>query len=532
MIDHLAGAGGWRNLFGSRRTILLAIASLGMLAAAGACGTADSGSTGGGGDASGQVTAELLLADGKLTLLAIRSADANIPPTPEPAEDQASLAWEFTGEDGASLASGHITEPRQAESDFNETGTADPWVGTAPAVIVRLLIPSAGGTLRLLKTSTASQPLQPQGVGDGEEIDSVPIPAPGGSGGEATGCNGGTDPQTNGPGVEDVAGVDGLVKIVDNGSCPGNVNILILSEGYTQAEMGQFITAAKGMASSMLNITGFKEYKDRFNVWALQVPSTDSGITDPQNNVKKNTAFNTAFGNDNPTPRRCVIPQSGVSSQVQKLRTAAEKASKANITAMLINITEHAGCAIPSERLVTVASNNLAPSVFAHELGHSLYNLRDEYTEGTCNMTRAGGGPNTTKNASNPPWKSVVNSVVEGAEYCETGVYRAEQNCLMRSLNAPFCKVCANEAGKFFAGRESCEAAPPPSCFQGGVECTGGTVCSWNGKDDGYCCKQPFKGTETCTTDAECGSGKICGFGGPPDNFFWCVEKDSPPCVK
>jgi len=320
------------------------------------------------------------------------------------------------------------------------------------------------------------------------------------------------------------------VKIVDNGSCPGNVNILILSEGYTEAEMGKFISAAQSMASSMLNITGFKEYKNRFNVWALKVPSADSGITDPKNNIKKNTAFNTSFGNDNPTPRRCVIPQGGISSAVQSKRAAAENASKANITAMLINISEHAGCAIPSERLVTVASNNLAPSVFAHELGHSLYKLKDEYTEGTCNMSRAGGGPNTTKNASNPPWKSIVSTAIEGAEYCETGVYRPEQNCLMRNLNIPFCKVCADVAGKYFAGREACEPAPVPSCFQGGVECTGGTVCSWNGKEAGYCCKQPFKGSETCTTDEECGSGKICGFGGPPDNFFWCVAKDNPAC--
>lgn len=532
MSTRSAVKGSWAKVYLTRRVVLLGIAALGLLAAAGACGSGDSDTTSGSGTSTGQVTAELLLADGKLTLLGVRNVDKNIPPTPEPEGDEASLAWEFLGDDGTVLDSGFISEPRQAESDFNETGTADPWIGTAPAVVLRLVVPAGGGTLRLLnKTASTTQPLKPQGNGDGEELDSVAIPG-GADSGQSSGCNGGTDPQQSGGGAQEVGSVEGLVKIVDNGSCPGNVNILILSEGYTEAEMGKFISAAQSMASSMLNITGFKDYKNRFNVWAMKIPSADSGITDPQNHITKNTAFNTAFGNDNPTPRRCVIPQGGVSSAVQSKRAAAEHASHANITAMLINITEHAGCAIPSERLVTVASNSLAPSVFAHELGHSLYKLKDEYTEGTCNLSRAGGGPNTTKNASNPPWKSIVSTTFEGAEYCTAGVYRPESNCLMRTLNTPFCKVCANEAKKYFDGRESCEPAPVPSCFQGGVECTGGTVCSWNGKEAGYCCKQPFKGSETCTTDEECGSGKICGFGGPPDNFFWCVAKDNPACAK
>jgi hypothetical protein len=547
----------------ARRIVLLSLTALGIVAAAGACGSGDSG--GGwsaGGD--GQVQVEMLWAGGQLSLLGVRDVDEDIPPTPQPAADEPSVAWQFVGSDGVLQASGSIVEPWHAHTDFDETGAADPREGIAPAVVLRLVVPDMGGTVRLLKPSAGSPAPQPQGDGD-DELASLPIPGSGQGGGANQGCNGGTQPPANTSGGAQPSGsVAGLTKIIDKGGCAGNVNILILSEGYKQSEMGKFRSDAQAMASSLLAIGGFKEFKDRFNVWTLEVPSTDSGVTDKANNLKKNTAFNTAFGDNNPTPRRCVIPQAGVSSQVQAKRAAAEQASNANIVAMLLNINEHAGCAIPSERLVTVAANNLAPSVFAHELGHSLYKLRDEYTVGTCNLKSAGGGPNTTKDPKNPPWKALVNTAqlpttggtgttvgaYEGAEYCTAGVYRPQQNCLMRNLNVPFCKVCAGVASQYFAARaekkpknaaEACpvdagaegeaSAAPPPNCFQGGPACPSGQVCSWNGNEASYCCKAPFTGSQTCFSDEECGSGGICGFGGPPENFFWCVTPDSPPCI-
>lgn len=71
--------------------------------------------------------------------------------------------------------------------------------------------------------------------------------------------------------------------------------------------------------------------------------------------------------------------------------------------------------------------------------------------------------------------------------------------------------------GEFCNDQNMCEAVPQ-SCFIGGMECTGGDVCAWNGGD--YCCRPPFTGTQSCTSDGECGS-QVCAYNGMG---FFCVD--------
>jgi hypothetical protein len=207
---------------------------------------------------------------------------------------------------------------------------------------------------------------------------------------------------------------------------------------------------------------------------------------------------------------------------------------------MLAKSTEHGGCAMGFLSVTTVG--DLGPAVFAHELGHSLFNLADEYVEQwRCDMDRAGNSKNTTKNASNPPWKDIIDSVVEGADYCEKGVYRATKSCLMRSVSTggDFCVVCADAGNRWFEERKLThpdnECSPPEetknNCF-GEEGCPDGTVCSWNGEDIGYCCRPAFEGTKTCYSDDECEDGQVCAFGGPPKNFFYCTTPDASSCAK
>lgn len=55
------------------------------------------------------------------------------------------------------------------------------------------------------------------------------------------------------------------------------------------------------------------------------------------------------------------------------------------------------------------------------------------------------------------------------------------------------------------------------SCNTSAGECKTGEVCAWNG--DGYCCRPPGTGTETCYSDAEC-TPDVCAYNG---QGFFCM---------
>ena len=69
--------------------------------------------------------------------------------------------------------------------------------------------------------------------------------------------------------------------------------------------------------------------------------------------------------------------------------------------------------------------------------------------------------------------------------------------------------------------------APPLDCFTGGQKCGEDQVCAWNGPGNGYCCKAPWEGQQTCFTDKECAPG-ICSRGA--NNKFDCTEPNAQPC--
>jgi hypothetical protein len=483
------------------------------------------GSSGAGGTSSTTsrpYTVEMWIETANLTLLSIEWQDSDVPSTPLPEAGDPALMWTIEDASGKVVDAGIVADPRVAHAEpLDETDSSlQDWT---PAALLRVDTMVNTGTLIVLQQSPTGITFDSGGC-DPKANEVGRVDLDGSTGG--TGTGGGTLPN-----------IPGIRKIVDHGDCAYNANLLIISDGFTSTEMDKFRQHAQNFTASLRNYGGFKDNWEQVNVWTLEVASKDSGISDPDNGITKNTAFGVAFGTGN--NRRCVMPRNATRSAT-RLRSQAERAVKANSTVIIANSTEHGGCA--SGSLSTTTTGKHGPAVFAHELGHSLFNLADEYVEQTrCRLSRAGNRINTTKNQSNPPWKSLVNSTIEGAEYCEKGVYRAEKTCLMRSVGtgANFCTVCLDGANRWFANRKvanpdtACSEPAPPvnNCF-GGESCPGGTVCSWNGEGIGYCCRAPFEGTKVCYTDEECGTGKVCSFGGPPNNFFYCTQPDQSVCVE
>lgn len=458
-------------------------------------------------------TVDVLLETASVSVLNVQPF-LDIAKTPAPKSFEPALIWWIEDDDGAIVDGGVTTDPRFAHADPGPDGEPS-ILSRLPSGLLRIDTQVNTGTLVVTEQAPS---LQVRSEGCNPQTNEL------GRADLADGSSGGTSgPATTTP---------GLSKIIDNGNCAFNVNLLFISEGFTQSQLGTFRQRVRSLANGLRNYGGFEDHWDQVNVWILEVPSQESGISDPDNGISKNTPFGVSFGSG--TDRRCVFPRNATSAATN-LRGRAESEARINSTVIVANNSEHGGCA--SGHVATTTLGPHAQHTVIHELGHSLFNLGDEYVDASrCNLGRAGNRLNTTKNRSNPPWRAIVNTAFEGAEYCATGVYRPEAHCLMRDTTPRFCEVCEHYANEWFEERKwsrpdaSCaNAAPAGDCFAG-TPCPSGTVCAWNGPDIGYCCKEPFVGSETCFNDNGCDNGQVCSSGGD-DAGFYCMTPDESLCV-
>ena len=92
-----------------------------------------------------------------------------------------------------------------------------------------------------------------------------------------------------------------------------------------------------------------------------------------------------------------------------------------------------------------------------HEFGHSFGGLGDEYPYGDDDPMyfpdTEPWEPNLTTHPDHPKWQNLIDQgkagVIEGGGYLSRGVYRAQQDCRMRTNEYPeFCPVCQQSLQK------------------------------------------------------------------------------------
>ena len=261
--------------------------------------------------------------------------------------------------------------------------------------------------------------------------------------------------------------------LIKNGDSSNKVDIVILSDGYTNQEKEKFIdTATKSMNAFLQNKT-FKLFQNDFNFYYKFIPSKDSGAYD----VKKGVKFpDTVF--------KAGLWQEGFYTSKDK----------ANIYYALQNL--------PDYEVIWVISNNdnngagtggfvngmgglsvsgsLGIETPIHETGHALFGLADEYENEFYAKTLS--LPPTKENFKNiinvtvldeidfstfetfkktlkwgwvydyPDLKNIT-SLYEGAHYLPKDRFRPEFSCIMRAGDSGktysrFCVVCIDAIAK------------------------------------------------------------------------------------
>ena len=247
--------------------------------------------------------------------------------------------------------------------------------------------------------------------------------------------------------------------IKKSGNPATSVDLAILAEGYRKEEMGKFVKDAERLTDSLFRVEPFASNKNKFNIYAVETPSTESGTDMPGRNIYVNTLYNSTFYTFN-------IARYLTTTD---LKTAADQAAVVpyDYIIILVNSTEYGGGGFYNNISVCTADHALAPIVFIHEFGHEFAGLGDEYYtsevayEDFYNLKVEPWEPNlTTMVDFKSKWGSMIDpsvpvptprgagysaktGVFEGGGYMAKGIYSPMEDCRMKS-NKPdvFCPVC------------------------------------------------------------------------------------------
>lgn len=251
-----------------------------------------------------------------------------------------------------------------------------------------------------------------------------------------------------------------------NGSTGAKRNLYIVGDGFTANEQGVFdqyvnTTILQGV---FRNGDALAESMNAFNIIRINVASTQSGVTrvDQSGNVvtARNTYLDYRYSG---IWSRCWMePGPRTSSALDALRRTY--APWADYWVIVLNETGGGGCARGNQIAVT---RGVGWDTIAHELGHMVGGLGDEYFGGTARYT--GGepsAPNLSRNGSRSvKWSQYIApttpvptlasqvadqnrdvGVFEGGTLGTTqyryGLFRPVENCRMRSNTPAFCPVC------------------------------------------------------------------------------------------
>ena len=238
----------------------------------------------------------------------------------------------------------------------------------------------------------------------------------------------------------------------------GDVDIVILPEGYTADEMPQFLQHCQSLVDVFTQVEPFASHINDFNFRAVLAPSEESGVDIPASHTWVRTILNAHF-------YTFYIDRYCTTRNYFSVKDVAANAPYDQIY-ILVNSSQYGGGGFYNYYSMSTAGNMSSSSVIIHEFGHAFAGLGDEYVEQDnplgllYNLNVEPWEPNlTTLVDFESKWADLVapgtpiptpntsqyyNTVgaFQGAGYLAQGMYRPQQHCMMRDYY-PFCAVCS-----------------------------------------------------------------------------------------
>ncbi len=257
-----------------------------------------------------------------------------------------------------------------------------------------------------------------------------------------------------------------------NSGAPANkIDIVIIGDGYNKEDRRKFETDARLALDELWRTSPFTEYRTRFNVHLVPIESR------VPTRGRAATAEHYAFGSH--------LDSTGQDMVIVETTHFLEAAHNAPDVDVVVALTTVAGRANAHNGALQDNGRNL-PSIvltrddypaLAHELGHGIGHLGDEYESTSKLADRRPLPPNPTEDLGapnlslskflNPASRETVRktakwghfldlpdsyplvSAYQGGYHQTIGVWRPSYRCVMRSTQGiPFCPVCHEELVK------------------------------------------------------------------------------------
>lgn len=234
----------------------------------------------------------------------------------------------------------------------------------------------------------------------------------------------------------------GDAVLVRGGGGPANrLDLVFLADGYTEAELDVFAADVERVTDYLLSIEPYASYVELFNVWRIDRASAQSGSSLP-GGPTVDTAYGCYYGCAG-LDRLVCCDDDAVMGEI------ADTLPEAEGVMVLVNEETYGGSG-GFNYATSTARHSDGDQIAAHEIGHTLVGLWDEYSYGvTGNPGLDGESANCSADENVPVWDEWMDEPGVGAfPVCSfTNYYRpTEIACMMNTLQDGYCPVCRQEA--------------------------------------------------------------------------------------
>ncbi|HSJ16334.1 MAG TPA: M64 family metallopeptidase [Longimicrobiales bacterium] len=251
-----------------------------------------------------------------------------------------------------------------------------------------------------------------------------------------------------------------VLTFQEHGAAASKVDLVLVAEGYTEAEAAKFETDARRLLEALFREEPFRSRRTDFNVRGLFIPAAASGGHRARADQHRRTHFGTEYNIFD--SERYVLTQDN-----RSLRDAISTVPYEFIE-VLVNDAQYGGGGIFNAHSTVAVDSEFAEYVFVHEFGHHFAGLADEYyTSDVAYQTGAAVKPepwerNTTAlhDPARLKWRDLVTPGTplptpwEKAEYERHGQQIRERRQALVARNAPQA-----EFDRLFAEQQAWETA-------------------------------------------------------------------------
>lgn len=282
-----------------------------------------------------------------------------------------------------------------------------------------------------------------------------------------------------------VSAVDAkVVPIQVTGPASSRFNLVVMGDGYTAAELPKFREQLDKHLNVLWSIEPFKSYRSYVNVYAVEIPSPESGVDcDPNlTSAKVETPLNMGFwGGCNPASvQRALVVGTAAAAKYADLVPGTTTANRQVLA--IGNSDTYGGTG--GTYATASGGNAMSALITPHELGHSLGGLQDEYDyygRGERGAPYQGGEPTSIHHTllteqqmaeqqkkwfrwlGEPSESGGVIGRYEAGMYAGSGVWRPSRHSMMKVLGYYFDQVSRERMTQRISSRATLFQASTPT---------------------------------------------------------------------